>query len=134
MAKRFKNTKLKDDEGNIISIPIRDADTGKVERVEYVFADMLRLIWSQIPCKTLVDSRNGNLLIKAIEKAKDKPFVEIEEGCHDWLKPLAEAVIPPIFREKGDFIYAYIKEGFEKPHQPQEKKKGKTDEAPAREK
>ena len=72
--------------------------------------------------KTVQDSRSAMRILQAIDIAEDKEIIEIEEGDHDWLKKVADATCPRIFRANGSIVYDFIKEGFEKKHQPQDKK------------
>ena len=82
--------------------------------------------------KTMDDSIQGNRLANAIDEAEGKDFIEIGEGVFDWFKRKAEAVCPVIFRVNGSIVYEFIKEGYDKPHEPGKKAKGEKEEnAPA---
>lgn len=90
------------------------------------------MLMNNMPFKTMDDSIQGNRLATAIDEAEDKKTIEIGEGVYDWLiKKMNEKgqdgseVCPTIFRVNGKVVYDFIKEGFNKPHEPKAKKKGK---------
>ena len=129
MAKRFSNKPILGYNGkDPIKIPMTQSGEMSTE-----FRHVLLAVLNNSEFKTMDDSIQGNRLANAIDKAEGKDFIEIEEGVHDWLKRKAEQVCPVIFRVNGSIVYEHIKEGFEKAHQPGEKKKGKADEVPAKE-
>ena len=134
MAKRFSNKAIIGYNGkDPIKIPMSQSGEMSTE-----FRHVLLAIFNNSEFKTMDDSIQGNRLANSIDAAEGKDFIEMEDGVHDWLKRKAEQVCPVIFRVNGEIVYAYIKEGFEKVHQPSESRKekkgnGKTDEPPARE-
>ena len=79
------------------------------------WVEAFQFILNNAPLKTQQDSINGMRLQLALDKAKENGNnIEIEEGVHDWLKPIAEQFTPLIFRVNGNIIYEHIKEGFDK--------------------
>ena len=113
-----------------IKIPISQAGEMSTETRHIFMA-----IMNNAEFKTMDDSIQGNRLASAIDEAEGKDFIEIGEGVHDWLKRKAEAVCPVIFRVNGSIVYEFVKEGFEKPHEPKGKEEGKKekDAAPSKE-
>ena len=110
-----------------IKIPITQAGELSTE-TRHVFQAIL----NRISFKTNDDSVQGFRLANAIDEAEGKDTIEIGEGVYDWLKnKMAEAdregyqVCPSIFRVNGGIVNDFIKDGFNKPHQPAEEKKGK---------
>ena len=100
------------------------------------------IIMNSVPFKTLDDSIQGTRLADAIDEAEGKNTIEIGEGVYDWLiKKMNEKtqdgseVCPTVFRVNGKVVYDFIKEGFNKPHEPAAKEKGKKekDASPAEE-
>lgn len=121
MAKVFKNTAVLGYNGKPIMLP-----TGAVSGEEPVMkmAKLTNIFWlilNNAPIQTQQDSINGQRLAQALDAAKDT--IELEEGVHDWIKPIAEKVTPQLFRVNGNTVYKHICEGFEKPHKPKEKEK-----------
>lgn len=108
MAKIFKNVVVKGYDGKPIVINLEE---GKKE-LTVVMA--MRAVLNNAPLKTQQDSINGARLATALDEADDNGEIAIEEGTHDWLKPIAEQLTPQIFRVNGHIIYELIKEGFEK--------------------
>ena len=89
-------------------------------------------IYNNLSIKTNDDQAQAYRFIKAFDEAEGKDFVEIGEGVYDWLKKKLEEpdregflVCPKLFRHNGGVVSEFIKEGFEKPHQPSSKTKGK---------
>lgn len=105
-----------------IKIPISQAGEMSTETRHIFMA-----IMNNAEFKTMDDSIQGNRLANAIDEAEGKDFIEIGEGVYDWLKKKAEQVCPNLFRVNGSIVYEFVKEKFEKPHQPQGKKEGKKD-------
>ena len=113
--KIFKNTAIIGYNGKLIEIPINEQGGKKDVTVEMA----LQIILNSAPLKTMQDSINGMRLQVALDKAKDATeTIELEEGTHDWIKPIAESLCPQIFRINGSLVYEVIKEGFEKAKQP----------------
>ncbi len=82
-------------------------------------ADMFEYILGNALIKTQNDSIQGTRLYNALEKARNDKgnageFIEIEDGLHDWFKPIAEQMTPVLFRLNGNIVYEFIREGFEK--------------------
>ena len=121
MAKHFNNEGLIGyNSKDKIKIPI--SQTGEMStETRHVF----QIIMNNADFKTMDDSIQGNRLANAIDKAEGKDEIAIEDGVHDWLKRKAEQVCPTLFRVNGSIVYEFIKEGFNKPHQPKGKEKGK---------
>lgn len=93
----------------------------KLENLTITMA--MRAILNNAPFKTINDSVQGGRLMLALDKAEEeKGDIVIEEGTHDWFKPLAEQICPPLFKINGNLIYEHIKEGFEKSAQPDKKR------------
>lgn len=119
--KVFKNTVIKDYKGQPIQQAIKGDGSDKVEVREVKLSNILWAILNSAPLQTQQDSINGMMLAKALDAAKDGADIEMEEGVHNWLKPIAERATPQLFRVNGSIVYEHIKEGFEKPHKPAEK-------------
>jgi hypothetical protein len=85
---------------------------------ELKISDAIWAILNNAPIKTQNDSIQGMRLAQALVKAQDSGIIEMEDGVHDWLKPLAEQVTPSIFRVNGSIVYELIKEGFIKGESP----------------
>lgn len=107
-----------------IKIPISQAGEMSTE-TRHIFLVVLNA--SEL--KVQDDSIQGKRLADAIDEAEGKDEIVIGEGVYDWLKRKLEVVdregyqvCPRLFRVNGEIVYEFIKEGFEKPHQP----KGKT--------
>ncbi len=118
--KVFKNVPLNGYDGKPIQLPIRDSQDSPMEMKDAMLVNILWLIWNSAPCETQVDSKNGRLLCEALDAAKGKRTIEMEEGVHEWLKPVAERVTPKVFRVNGNIVYEHIKEGFEKLRHPKD--------------
>lgn len=128
MAKHFSNDGIigynKKDK---VKIPISQAGEMSTE-TRHVFI----AIMNNAEFKTLDDSIQGNRLASAIDAAEGKDEIVIEDGVWDWLKRKSEQVCPIVFRVNGSIVHEFIKDGFNKPHQPEAKAKGKkTQNAPA---
>ncbi len=109
--KTFKNVVLNGYNGKPINAVINAE--GRTEDVTVEMA--LRIILNNAPLKTMNDSIQGMRLMLALDKAKEKgEDVVMEEGVHDWLKPIAEQLCPQIFRINGSLVYEHIRDGFEK--------------------
>ena len=80
-----------------------------------ITGDIFLIILNNSPIKTQNDCIQGARLYQAIESGKGKEFIELEEGVHDWFKPIAEQFTPVVFRINGNIVYKFICEGFEKP-------------------
>jgi len=116
MAKHFSNAGVVGYNGkDKLKIPISQEGEMSTE-TRHIFLAIL----NSAEFKTMDDSIQGNRLANEIEEAKYKEEVVIEDGVHDWLKRKAEQVCPILFRVNGNIVYEFIKEGFEKPHQPKE--------------
>ncbi len=120
-----------------IKIPISQAGQMSTE-TRHIFLAILNVL----ELKSIDDSIQGSRLADAIDEAEDKDEIVIGEGVYDWLKKKMEAVnregyqvCPLLFRVNGSIVNEFIKEGFNRPHEPQGKKKGKEekDAAPAEE-
>lgn len=113
--KTFKNVVLKDYKGEPIKWTNR-TDNGDIETNDLKLANILFMILNNAPLQTQNDSIQGVSLAKSLDAAKNGADIEIEDGVHNWLKPIAEKLTPQLFRVNGNIIYEHIKEGFEKPH------------------
>ncbi len=120
MSKVFKNVVLKGYDEKPIQVAVQEGEKVEIKEAKMDFA--LRLILAGAPMQTQDDSIQGARLAQALDDAKDKKTVELEEGVHDWLKRVAEKVTPAIFRQNGNVVYKHICEGFEKPNEPKEQK------------
>lgn len=119
--KVFKNTVVLGYNGKPVMLPVGTAAPGKEPEMKVaMLTNIFWLILNNAPIQTQQDSIQGQRLATALDAAKDT--IEVEEGVHDWLKPLAEKVTPQLFRVNGNTIYKLIKEGFEKPNKPKEEK------------
>ena len=140
MAKQYtySNKGVKNYKGEeLLKIPLDQA--GKIStETRHIFQAVL----NGLELKTMDDSIQGKRLADAIDEAEDKDVIVIGEGVYDWLKKKLEVVnrdgyqiCPLLFRVNGEIVYDFIKEGFEKPHQPSKKKagKGEKDDPPAEE-
>ncbi len=123
MSKVFKNVVLKGYDEKPIQVAVQEKEELVVKEAKMDFA--MRLILANAPMATQDDSIQGARLAQALDTAKDKKTVELEEGVHDWLKRVAEKVTPAIFRQNGNVVYKHICEGFEKPQEAADEKKGK---------
>ena len=116
MVKRFKDTTIPDYKGTPIQIQI----PGAPEPSDLTLKQILWAILNNAPLQTQNDSIQGMRLAQALDSAKDG-VIEIEDGIHDWLKPVTEKVTPPLFRINASLVYKHICEGFEKLKQPDRK-------------
>lgn len=117
--KTFSNKPLKAYNGEEIKVPMKD---GESVELSTEFRHILLLILNNCEMRAMDDSIQGVMLAQAIDSAKGKRTLEMEEGVHKWLKKKAEQVCPSIFRVNGEIVYEFIKEGFEKVHQPEKEK------------
>jgi len=121
MAKHYSNKGIKGyNDKDLLKIPISQSGEISTE-TRHIFLAVL----NNAEFKTMDDSIQGNRLANAIDAAEDKDEIILEDGVFDWLKRKAEAVCPTIFRVNGSIVYDFIKEGFDKPHQPSGKEEGK---------
>ena len=116
MAKKFKDTTIPDYKGE----PIKILKPGDTEPTDLTLKQVLWLILNNASLQTQNDAIQGMRLAQALDTSKDG-VIEMEEGVHDWLKPVAEKVTPQLFRVNGNLVYKHICEGFEKLEQPKEK-------------
>jgi len=114
MAKTFKNTIINGYNDKPIILQTNTAGDTKEVTLEMA----LQVILNNAPLKTMQDSVNGMRLQLALDKAKDGADIVLEEGTHDWLRPIAESLTPQIFRVNGSIVYELIKDGYEKAVQP----------------
>jgi len=129
MAKvyRYSNKGIKAYNGkDLLKIPV---ESGISTETRHIFL----VILNNLDFKTNDDSIQGFRLATAIDEAEDKDILEIGEGVYDWLqRKLKEVnregreICPMLFRVNGSFVNEFVKEGFEKPHEPKGKKEGKT--------
>jgi len=119
--KVFKNTVVTGYDGKPIKLPFRENEGDPMQFREAKLDFVLRIILNNAPISTQNDSIQGQRLAQALDAAKGT--IELEDGIHDWLKPIAEKATPQLFRVNGNVVYKYICEAFEKPHQPVEEKK-----------
>ena len=112
MSKVFKDTTILDYKGE----PIKILMPGEPEPKELALKQILWLILNNAPLQTQNDSIQGMRLAQALDGSKNG-VIEFEDGVHDWLKPIAEKITPPLFRVNANLVYKHICEGFEKPHQ-----------------
>lgn len=117
MSKKFKDTTIPDYKGE----PIKILKPNEPEPEELTMKQIFWLILNNAPLQTQNDSIQGMRLAQALDGSKDG-FIEFEDGVHDWLKPIAEKATPLLFRVNGNLVYKHICEGFEKPHQPKDKR------------
>lgn len=129
--KVFKNTVLTGYDGKPIKLPFRENEEDKLEFKEAKLDFVLRIILNNAPISTQNDSIQGMRLAQALDEVKEKKAkaIVLEDGVHDWLKPIAEKLTPQLFRVNGSIVYEHIKEGFEKVQQPAEKEKEKEEKA-----
>ena len=122
MSKGFKNIVLKGYNGESLKMGVRENEGDPLELKEARLDFVMRVILNNAPLQTQQDSINGMRLAQALDKAKNgAETIELEDGVHDWLKPIAEKITPSIFRVNGNLIYKHICEGFEKVHPGKEK-------------
>jgi len=122
MSKIFKNIVLKGYNGESLKMGVRENEGDPLELKEARLDFVMRVILNNAPLQTQQDSINGMRLAQALDKAKNgAETIELEDGVHDWLKPIAEKITPSIFRVNGNLIYKHICEGFEKVHPGKEK-------------
>lgn len=114
--KRFKDTTIPDYKGE----PIKILKPDNPEPEKLTVKQILWLILNNSPIQTQNDSIQGMRLARTLDSSKDG-IIEMEDGVHDWLKTVAEKVTPQLFRVNGNLVYEHIKEGFEKPIQPNTK-------------
>ena len=112
---------------DLIKIPISQAGDLSTE-TRHVFLAILNVC----ELKVMDDSIQGGRLADAVDEAEGKDEFVIGEGVYDWLKKKLEVVdrdgyqiCPRIFRVNGSVVYEFIKEGFNKSHQPSGKEKVK---------
>lgn len=120
--KVFQNATILNYKGEPIITKGTDLKGQEVDEGELKVVNVFWIILNNAPLKTQNDSIQGMRLAEALDKAKDNGVIEIEEGVHDWIKPIAEQLTPQIFRLNGNNIYLLIKEGFDKPKQSKEEK------------
>ena len=121
--KVFKNTVVTGYDGKPIRLPFRENEGDPMQFKEAKLDFVLRIILNNAPISTQNDSIQGQRLAQALDAAK--ATIELEDGVHDWIKPIAEKATPQLFRVNGNVVYKYICEGFEKPHEPEEKEEKK---------
>lgn len=114
MSKIFKNQVILGYNGKPLSVVINEQGDKKDMPLEIA----LQAILNNAPLKTMQDSINGMRLQQALDKARAGGDIVLEEGTHDWLKPIAESLCPQLFRINASLIFELIKEGFEKAEQP----------------
>ena len=120
--KVFKNAVLTGYDGKPIKLPFRENEGDSLEFRDGRLDFVLRIILNNAPIAAQNDSIQGMRLAQALDEAKDKKAIVLEEGIHDWLKPIAEKLTPQLFRVNGNIVYKHISEGFEKVQQPAEEK------------
>ncbi len=62
---------------------------------------------------------NGRLADQ-VREGRGKDYIELDTGTHQLVKTKAEPVVIRFWRANGPAILEFLKEGFEKAHQPQE--------------
>lgn len=107
MSKVFKDNTVPDYKGE----PIKVQKASDAEPEALTMKQILWLILNNAPLQTQNDSIQGMRLAQSLEGMKNGK-IEMEEGVHDWLKPIAEKVTPVLFRVNGNLIYKHICEGF----------------------
>lgn len=118
--KRYKqNHGIMGNNGEVVKCGL-EVKEGQVTKWGETTGDIFMAILGNCSLQTQNDSIQGGRCYQAIESAKGKEFIEIEEGTHDWLVPIAEKVTPPLFRINGNLVYLFVKDGFEKAQQPKE--------------
>jgi len=124
--KKYKNGSIKGRKGNV---KITFDTEGKTETRDITAKEVFDLIMSQVKITTLNDSLQGIRILDALDEATKTGYIEIEEGCHDWLKPKLTFtgkdgekanLCSAIFRYDGNEINDFILEGYEKPKQSKE--------------
>lgn len=130
MAKIYKYTNkgvMSYNDKDLLRIPVSVSGEISTETRHIFMA-----IYNNIALKTNEDQDQARRFVEAIDEAEGKDIVEIGEGVKDWLKRKMEEpdregflVCPKLFRHNGGIVREFINEGFEKPHQPGGKKKGK---------
>ena len=130
--KRFKNTVLKGYNDKPIVTRIRGEDGQITDEKDLKLSNAMWMILNSAPLKTQNDSIQGARLATALDEAEKNGYVELEEGVHDWLKPIAEQATPQLFRINGKIVYDIVAEGFEKEKEPRVKK-GRPEEGKAEE-
>ena len=88
---------------------------------------LFQAILANLNLKIMDDSIQGARMADALDEAEGKDEVVLGEGVYDWLKKkIAEIdqegglVLVRMFRTNGSIVNDFIREGFEKPHQPKE--------------
>lgn len=120
--KVFQNVVITNYKGEPIITKRTDSNGQEVDEGKLRLVNVLWIILNNAPLKTQNDSIQGMRLAEALDKAKDNGVIEIEEGVHDWIRPIAENLTPQIFRLNGNNIYLVIKDGFDKTTQSKEEK------------
>lgn len=115
-TKVFIDTTIPDYKGE----PIKIQKPGEENPEELNLRQIMWLVLNNAPLKTQEDSKQGSRLATALDDAEDSGIIEMEEGTHDWLKPIAKEITPMLFRVNGSIVYEHICEGYEKIHQPKE--------------
>ncbi len=115
MSKVFKNIILNGYNGKPIKLQIREDEGDVLESKEAKLDFILRIILNNAPLQTQQDSINGMRLAQSLDAAEET--IELDDGVHDWLKPIAEKLTPTIFRVNGNIVYVHVCEGFEKSHE-----------------
>lgn len=58
--------------------------------------------------------------MEAVREGRGKDFIELDIGMHTFIKEVMEAPVMTVWRLAGVAILEFIKEGYEKAHQPAE--------------
>ena len=122
---------------DLIKLPITQKTGELSTEVRHIFL----VIMNEFSFRTLDDSIQGGRLADAIDEAEDKDTIVLGEGVYDWvIKKMVETnkegnqILPYMFRVNGSVVHEFIKDGFNKPHEPAAKAEGKKGEdAPATE-
>lgn len=127
MVKKFENKVINGYNGKPIRTQKAVGESGQVGIVDCRLQEILWLLLNNAPLRTQNDSIQGMRLAQALDKADGAEIIEIEEGVHDWLKPIAEQLTPSIFRVNGNLVYDLVKDGFIKAKEPTVGVKSKED-------
>lgn len=99
-----------------------DDDNSPVITADATVRDVMNLVASNAPYKTIEDSKEGRRVAEALEEAKKSGVIELDQGSHNWLKKASETICPQIFRINGEIVHDLIAEGYKRENEPKGKK------------
>jgi|TARA_Y100000310_G_C20686741_1_gene819490 hypothetical protein len=109
--KVLKNVPIRSYKGEPLKVKRINGNDEIIDEGEVRLSDALWAILNNAPINTQNDSIQGIRLAKALDKASSNGTIELEDGVHDWITPIAETLTVTLFRLNGSIIYDLIKDG-----------------------